>query len=612
MSVNGVITKPTTNLAPADNADLRRTLRRRIHYLKRVCKRHWKGIVLVSVPIILTPVLITDWDSHATRCAVVLLLMAIYWITEAVPIPVTALIPMWAFPALGVLSTGEVTKVYMKETNAMFLGGLMVIIAIEYCGLHERIAFRALLLVGTAEKWLMLGFMSVTMLLSMWISNTATTALMVPVVEAVLNELYKPDEVPESPATMSHAISNGKLGAKSLDDKLLRRKVEDVQTEFHSGIRHSRAGLSMVDLEMYNSTWENELDAPDEDDEDNDSEEEPPPRPQEELRPNVIAFKRARNLILCGVAYAANIGGTGSLTGTGPNLVVKGLLDELLSSSSPGTLKPQLMKEDLKERAENARKIIQKRYDDLGPLTIFRSPRFMPGWADDSPVNVGGATPAIFIGFLLFALPAHPTYMSHFPKFLRFAVSRPGQPPPRKGADALITWSAVHERMPWGVLILIGGGFALSEAVQKSGLSNLLGDKLEALSSIPPGAFLLIVTLATSFLTEVTSSTAFASIIIPILLRVSESLRLNPLYLSLPCAISCSYAFMLPAATPPNAIVYHAAQMNSMDLIRNGFVLNIVCVLVINLMTISLGNVFFDINTYPSWAENVTSVEYIR
>ncbi|CAG0898097.1 unnamed protein product [Cyprideis torosa] len=616
--------------------------------VRRELKVHWKGVVILVTPLVLLPVLVACWSSIPTRCACVLVMMAVYWVTEALPIPVTALIPVWAFPLLGVMETGDLSKLYMKETNMMFIGGLVVTIAIEHCGLHERIALRSLLLVGTTEKWLMLGFMFVTMFLSMWISNTATTAMMVPVVDAVLHELYKPDrrdkdfdgaiEKPGHYEAHAHTLEDGFTAREDLVDEMVQTSTDD--------LKRSATQTTFMDAQTQETSLSFQPDAKNK----------VVTIPQDDS--NIIAFKNARRILLCSIAYSANVGGTGALTGTGPNLVLKGLLDERYNYQSPlnfaswlifnvpgmlsciaicwgflllingplarlmrsnsATASPQLTKQEIAERGRSAKRIITKRYQELGPMTFhefaifllflalvllwfFRSPQFITGWADGSRVKIGAATPAILITFLLFVIPAEPDI-----SWLPFQKSDNRYYRPD---ESLLTWAVIHEKMPWGVILLIGGGFALSEATQRSGLSDAMGESLESLSVLSPWVILFLVTLVTSFLTEITSNTAVSTILIPVLLKLSESLKLNPLYLSLPCAVSCSYAFMLPVATPPNAIVFEAAKMKTTDMIKQGFLLNIMCVISINIFTALLGGPVFDTSNFPDWAANVTSTQ---
>ncbi|CAG0896406.1 unnamed protein product [Darwinula stevensoni] len=159
------------------------------------------------------------------RCAYAVLVMVAFWMTDAIPMAITSLMPVFLFPLLGILGTSEVCKLYIRESTIMFLGGIMVALAVEHCNLHQRVALRFLLWIGTSQMWLMLGFMLATMFLSMWITNTATTAMMIPIVEAVLIEIYRKetcfrpvDESPRECVELTHLQHLRKQRKRTMSD----------------------------------------------------------------------------------------------------------------------------------------------------------------------------------------------------------------------------------------------------------------------------------------------------------------------------------------------------------------------------------------------------------
>jgi len=230
-------------------------------------------------------------------------------------------------------------------------------------------------------------------------------------------------------------------------------------------------------------------------------------------------------------------------------------------------------------------------------LWMFRDPRFIKGWSEFIVnVKVGDSTAAMLAVFLLFVIPKSLSCFSGGP------------------TDALLDWKYVQDNLPWGVVLLMGGGFALSEASEASGLSIWIGEQLSGLASLDERLILLIVMGITALLTEVASNTATANIIIPILYTLSESLGLHPLYLTLPATVTCSYAFLLPVATPPNAIVFGASggRMHIIDMVKTGAFINVVCILVLFLLNISYGSLLFGYSDYkyPNSTQSTTVVPF--
>ncbi|XP_012932279.1 solute carrier family 13 member 5 isoform X1 [Heterocephalus glaber] len=549
-------------------------------------------VILFVSPLLLLPLIILI-PAKFVRCAYIIIIMAIYWCTDVIPVAVTSLMPVLLFPLFQILDSKEVCVQYMKDTNMLFLGSLIVAVAVERWNLHKRIALRTLLWVGAKPARLMLGFMVVTAFLSMWISNTATTAMMVPIVEAVLQQMEA-----------TNAASETRLGALELVDK-------ETQVTF--------GGPTME-------------------------------KQEDQERKNMC---KAMSLCVC---YAASIGGTATLTGTGPNVVLLGQMNELFPDSKdllnfaswfgfafPNMLLMLLlswlwlqciyMKCNFKKscscgiQSRNKEKaaygVIQEEYSKLGPLSFAevnvlvcfllliglwfsRDPGFMPGWVsiawvEDKKMYATDATVAIFVAILLFIVP------SQKPKFnfcsqTEEEMKTPFYPP------ALLDWKVTQEKVPWGVVLLLGGGFALAKGCEASGLSEWMGKQMEPLSSVSPAAITLILSLLIAVTTECTSNVATTTLFLPIFASMSRSIGLNPLYVMLPCTLSASFAFMLPVATPPNAIVFAYGHLKVSDMVKTGLMMNVIGVLCVFLSVNTWGRVIFDLDHFPDWA-NVTHIK---
>ncbi|XP_041053376.1 solute carrier family 13 member 5-like isoform X3 [Carcharodon carcharias] len=469
--------------------------------------RNYRDPLLLAVPVILfmpLPIVVRTTEAY---CGYIVLLMAVYWCTEVIPLAITSFLPILLFPTFGIMPSKTVSKQYLKDTNVLFLGGLMVAIAIEHWNLHKRIALRALLLVGVKPALLMLGFMAVTAFLSMWISNTATTAMMVPIAKAVLDQLSSTDEA----ARMELGNSRSSAHEKEVESKstIPDMELSDVATSSkEANVQQNNLNVSKVPIGSHD---QHEKDM-------------------------------HKGLTLC-ICYAASIGGTATLTGTGPNLVLKGQMNQYVTD----------------------------------------------------------ATVVLFIAFLMFIVP------SQKPKFkpwnrLKGSKKRISD---KKQVKKLLDWNTVQHKLPWNVVLLLGGGFALAKGCEVSGLSQWLGNQLLPLQKIPHWAIAVILCVVIAVFTECTSNVATATLFLPILASMATMIRMNPLYVMIPTTLSTSFAFMLPVATPPNAIVFSYGHLRVLDMVRAGSFINIIGVASVTLAINTWGYAIFNLNTFPEWA-NVT------
>ena len=443
----------------------------------------------------------------AFRVLAVTGLMAVWWISEAIPIAATALLPVVLFPFLGVMSTGETTVSYAHHLIYLFLGGFLIAITMEKWNLHRRIALQTIRVVGVSPRRMILGFMLATAFLSMWISNTATAMMMLPIGLAVIGQFSRMQGDHQSEEGCS----------------------EDNENHFGIGL-------------------------------------------------------------MLGIAYAASIGGVATLIGTPPNAILAGMVEKLYGISIsfadwmafglPLSITmlaitwlylTRLAHPCGLDAIPGAKQLIGRELNELGPISrqeiwvllIFSTVALawiVRGFVDlpylemvnDSSIAMAGA-------LLLFIIPSNL----------------------RRG-EFLLDWRTA-KGIPWDIIILFGGGFALAQGFSESGLTEWIASQLTALEGMPLIVLVGAVTLAVIFLTEVTSNTATATLVIPLMGAMAQAMGLNVFALMVPAAIAASYAFMLPVATPPNAIVFSSRYVSIPQMARAGLWLNMIAVVLITL-----------------------------
>uniref|UniRef100_A0A8D2AM83 Solute carrier family 13 member 3 n=1 Tax=Sciurus vulgaris TaxID=55149 RepID=A0A8D2AM83_SCIVU len=576
--------------------------------LAALAKKVWSArrlLVLLLTPLALLPVVFALPPKEG-RCLLVILLMAVYWCTEALPLSVTALLPIVLFPFLGILPSSTVCAQYFLDTNFLFLSGLIMASAIEEWNLHRRIALQVLTLVGVEPTRLILGMMVTTSFLSMWLSNTASTAMMLPIANAIL---------------------------KSLFDQEAQKELSWEGDENTAALR--RNGLHTVPTEMrflastedrgHPEEVEAPLDLP------ADS------KKEEEYRRNIWKG------FLISIPYSASIGGTATLTGTAPNLILLGQLKsffpqcDVVNFGSWFIFALPLMllfllvgwlwisflygglslrgwrkkKSELRADAEDkARAVIREEFQNLGPikfaeqavfvlfcafaiLLFFRDPKFIPGWASlFTPGFVSDAVTGVAIVTILFFFPSQRPSLKWW-----FDLKAPNT-----DTEPLLTWKKAQETVPWNIILLLGGGFAMAKGCEESGLSAWIGGRLHPLESVPPVLAVLLITVVVAFFTEFASNTATIIIFLPVLAELAIRLRVHPLYLMIPATVGCSYAFMLPVSTPPNSIAFASGHLLVKDMARTGLLMNVMGVLLLSVAMNTWAQSIFQLGTFPDWA----------
>uniref|UniRef100_A0A8C5QQK4 Solute carrier family 13 member 1 n=1 Tax=Leptobrachium leishanense TaxID=445787 RepID=A0A8C5QQK4_9ANUR len=563
-------------------------------------------------------------------CAYILLVTATFWISEAIPLGAAALVPAFLFPLFSIMKSSEVASEYFKDIHLLLFGVVCLATSIQKWNLHKRIALWMVLSVGSQPTWLLLGFMSCTSLLSMWLSNTSTAAMVMPIVDAVLSQLN--GAMPEEKA-LTNKKSNSSLNNEDAT------KID--LTSFPESNNVLDNGVVTSEENEEEQTFEN--------------------RTYSKQGKSGRFYRTQRDHMMCkafslGIAYSSTIGGMSTLTGTSTNLI----FIEQFETRYPGcqfvnfgswiafsfpiafiilifswmwinwlflgfSLKDfQCCRKKSKSPTdEDSRMILKQEYERLGPLsyqevvtlTIFllmalswftRDPGFIPGW--DSLFGLKGyksdATSAILFGFLLFIIPGRK------PRWLCCRLKEKSRASSVPESTTMISWKEFEECIPWHIVVLVGGGFALARGCEVSGLSSWVGHKMEPLSSLPVWVIVLIVCLLVTTVTEVASNPATITIFQPILSSLAEGIGVNPLLVIIPATISASCAFLLPVANPPNAIVFSYGHLTVPDMIKAGLGTNLISMITLWFGLYTWGIPMFDLSSFPEWAlhSNTSSI----
>lgn len=439
-------------------------------------------------------------SAEGQRAGAIAALMAVWWVTEAVPLAATALIPLALFPLLSVVSTDEAATAYADPVIFLFMSGFMIGLAMERSGLHQRLGFMILSVVGSGERRVLFGFMLATALLSMWVSNTATAVMMLPIGTFVATQALGGRPAPERGLWFGPVLMLGIAYSASIGG------VATLIGTPPNAIFAGQAATLLPDLE-----------------------------PVRFVRWMLFGFPLAAGYLLIVWAYLAVILRRSHTNGAEIDV-------------STATQRGPWSREEKAVLAV----FVFAALGWLGRGDVVVGDFTIPGWAGLFGLEgIHDATVGILAVLLLFAVPIRlrPT---------RFALDWP-----------------TARRLPWRVLLLFGGGFALAEAFRTTGLAVWLAQGMTSLDGLPTILLVLIVSLAVSFLTEVTSNTATASMLIPIMAAAAVALGIHPYLLMVPVTVSASFAFMLPTATPPNAVILGSDYVTIPVMARVGFLLNI-------------------------------------
>jgi len=585
------------------------------------------------------------------KCLFALIILATYWTAEVTPLAVTSLVPMFLFPTLGLLPAARTAQHYFKDTNFLFFGGLIVAIAIEECNLHLRIALTVMKAAGSKLHSLMAAFMGVTAFLSMWISNTATTAMMLPIAVATVKTIVGDDvdaeesSVSSQPEVDQHDGLNIVTSVNSLDDGFVVSSGSLQIPKQQGAYQSVQTNASVGQMASFQSVGETKKTGG--------YSAAVPKKTKPKSNENSAMLMKA---MLLAVAFSANIGGIGTLIGTPVNLILQSQIETLYKDNPAGVtpgdeinflswmyfalpvsivcnigcwfwlisyyMGPSKVLRDLRAKNDNeddmrVKRLIREKYDALGRmgyqemvvgvhfltlavLWFTRSPKFIDGWhAAFEKGHVKDSTAALAICFSLFLWPQKPNFFNYL-MGREYERDENNLPKPSK---TILDWKSVQKRLAWDVIILLGAGFALADACQDSGLSKLLGETIgNFMDGISPRFLPFLAALMISFITGVCSNTSTASVFIPIIAALCVNMSINPLLLCIPVTMACSFAFILPIATPPNAIAFSYGYLTTTDMLKVGVLLNVLCVTICSMMLPIIGYPAYSLNEFPKWA----------
>ena len=492
---------------------------------------------LLLGPLLFAITLFLDLDPSnptVTRMAAVAVLMATWWITDAIPLSATALLPLVLYPLLGIMKTRDCAPIYVNSTIFLFIGGFMIAVTMEKWLLHKRIALWVIRRIGGGPARIILGFMIAAAFLSMWISNTATAIMMVPIAMAIILQL--------------------------------------------------------------------------------------------EERYGINACHSFTVALMLGIAYACSLGGMATLVGTPPNLSFARIFEITFPDAEPIAFGQWLVMAfpitlamltivwllltrvffRFSDSFDVDHDVVEREYVALGEMSheeravlavfaataigwIFRKDLVLgmltiPGWSRLIPRAdlIDDATVAVAMAMILFFIPTRSP----------------------KAACPMVMGVDVFSKIPWHIVLLFGGGFALAQGFRQTGLSEFIGVRFAGLEGVPPYVMIALTCGGITFLTELTSNTATTEMILPILASVGVAIKTNPLLLMIPATLSASCAFMMPVATPPNTIVFGSGRITIAEMARVGIFINLIGVLVISVVFYFLGTTVLDIDLAgpPAWA----------
>jgi sodium-dependent dicarboxylate transporter 2/3/5 len=488
----------------------------------------WGGLLISAI--IFFFIDLDPANPLVTKTAAIAVLMASWWLTEAIPLAATSLIPLVLFPFMGVIDGVDMAATYFNDVIFLFLGGFFLAIAMENWNLHKRIALKVITFFGGSPNSIVIGFMAASAFISMWISNTATAVMMLPIGLSII---------------------------KKIEDEFGRERTKNFSIALMLGLAYS---CSLGGIATLIGT---------------------PPN---------LAFIKIYKIIF---PEAPQISFGSWMLFAIPISILMLLFTVLLllkfyyKLDKDLSLDPNFIINEYKKLGKISfeESVIGIVFSSAALLWIFRADLDLgfakiTGWGNlfASPGFLNDGVVAITMALILFLIPS-------------------------KSDKKMILDSTAFGKVPWGIILLFGGGFALAKGFTTSGLSEFIGAKFHTIKDFSPIIIVISVAFVITFLTELTSNTAVAQMILPIMASVSVAIGINPLLLMLTATLSSSMAFMMPVGTPPNTIVFASERLKISDMAKAGFAMNIAGVILISLIVFILGNLLFDLESFPIWAK---------
>ncbi|CAK1596037.1 unnamed protein product [Parnassius mnemosyne] len=501
---------------------------------------YWRGIVCVLTPLIALPIILPPPIENYQWCAFCLVIMAIYWVTECIPLTVTSFLPLIIFPLTGVNSTTATSKAYMNDTIIMFLGSLILASAVEQSGLHKRLALCAIKLIGFTHFRLLLSLCVVTTFISMWITNTAATTMMVPINFAIL-KVFEDQKLLKIYETNSDG----------------EKIASDITTCYFCAATFSATiggigtlvgtATNLVLKGLFQKAY--------------------PAAPEYLSFPKFSAFSVPYMIILEAAMFI--------------NLAV--LYFGYLRPNSAAAKKASITADGIAA----AKKAVNADWKKLGRITFWefmviilfggamvlfflRSPQMFEGWGDflekqfDRPSRfVQDSALAAMVCYLMLLAPSSLLFFKNF-------TAKYHESLPKRRITSVLNWSIMNAKLPYSFMFLLGGGFALSDAAKKTGLNDKIGESLQALKSLPNAAIILIIIIVVIFVTNFASNVVICNVFVPIVMELAKRIDRNPLWYAITAGFTASYCYMIPVGTPGNLVVQSAASIPTKKMIIAG------------------------------------------